>query len=138
MSVNKVILIGNLGKDVELKTTPAGVSVATFSLATSEKWKDKDGTQQEKTEWHNVVMWRGLAEVAARFLSKGKKVYLEGKMQTRTYDDRDGNTKYITEIVADKMDLIDSSGQQPPQQTQQQTQQQPTSGAWGSDDDFPF
>ncbi|HEX9875003.1 MAG TPA: single-stranded DNA-binding protein [Deferrimonas sp.] len=110
MSVNKVILVGNLGKDPELRYTPAGAAVATFSLATSERYKDKQGQMQEKTEWHNVVAWRQLAEICGKFLHKGKQVYIEGKIQTRSYDDRDGNKKYITEIVADQMQMLGRAG----------------------------
>lgn len=110
MSVNKVILVGNLGKDPELRYTPSGAAVATFSLATSERYKDKSGQQQEKTEWHNIVMWRGLAEIAGKYLHKGKQVYIEGRIQTRSYDDRDGNKRYITEIVADQMQMLGGRG----------------------------
>lgn len=106
MSVNKVILVGNLGKDPELRYTPAGVAVATFSLATSERFKDRNGETQEKTEWHNIVAWRQLAEICGKYLHKGKQVYIEGKIQTRSYDDRDGNKRYITEIVADQMQML--------------------------------
>ena len=109
MSVNKVILVGNLGKDPELRYTPAGVAVATFSLATSERYKDRNGEMQEKTEWHNVVAWRQLAEICGKFLHKGKQVYIEGKIQTRSYDDKDGNKRYITEIVADQMQMLGRS-----------------------------
>ncbi len=108
MSVNKVILVGRLGKDPELRYTPSGVPVATFSLATSEHYKDRDGNKQEKTEWHNIVVWRGLAEVCSKYLSKGKQVYLEGKIATRSYDDSDGNKRYITEIVVDQMQMLGS------------------------------
>lgn len=108
MSVNKVILVGNLGKDPELRYTPSGAAVATFSLATTERFKDRDGNRQEKTEWHNVVAWRQLAEICGKFLHKGKQVYIEGKIQTRSYDDRDGNKRYITEIVADQMQMLGS------------------------------
>ena len=97
-SLNKVQLIGNLGKDPELKYTPSGVAVATFSIATSESWKDQEGNQQEKTEWHNIVAWRKLAEICGEYLKKGKKVYLEGKLQTRNYE-KDGIKRYVTEIV---------------------------------------
>jgi single-strand DNA-binding protein len=110
MSVNKVILVGNLGKDPELRYTPAGAAVATFSLATTERYKDRDGNRQEKTEWHNIVAWRQLAEICGKFLHKGKQVYIEGKIQTRSYDDRDGNKKYITEIVADQMQMLGGKG----------------------------
>ncbi|PLX81190.1 MAG: single-stranded DNA-binding protein [Desulfuromonas sp.] len=110
MSVNKVILVGNLGKDPELRYTASGTAVATFSIATSERYKDRDGNQQEKTEWHNIVAWRQLAEICGKYLVKGKQVYIEGKIQTRSYDDRDGNKRYITEIVADQMQMLGSRG----------------------------
>lgn len=106
MSVNKVILVGNLGKDPDLRYTPSGAAVATFSIATTERYKDRDGNRQEKTEWHNIVAWRQLAEICGKFLHKGKQVYIEGKIQTRSYDDRDGNKRYITEIVADQMQML--------------------------------
>jgi single-strand DNA-binding protein len=108
-SLNKVQLIGNLGKDPELKYTPSGVAVATFSIATSESWKDQDGNQQEKTEWHNIVAWRKLAEICGEYLKKGKKVYLEGKLQTRNYE-KDGIKRYVTEIVADQLIMLDGGG----------------------------
>jgi len=110
MSVNKVILVGNLGKDPELRYTPSGAAVATFSLATTNPFKDKEGNKQ--TEWHNIVAWRQLAEVCGKFLHKGKQVYIEGRIQTRSYDDRDGNKRYITEIVADNMQMLGSRDEQ--------------------------
>ncbi|NCO53635.1 MAG: single-stranded DNA-binding protein [Deltaproteobacteria bacterium] len=110
MSVNKVILVGNLGKDPELRATPDGTSVCTFSLATSERYKDRQGVQQDKTEWHNLVAWSGLAEICGKYLTKGKQVYIEGKIQTRSYDDRDGNKRYITEIVASEMQMLGRAG----------------------------
>ncbi|MDO3377427.1 single-stranded DNA-binding protein [Geoalkalibacter halelectricus] len=110
MSINKVILVGNLGKDPELRYTPSGAPVATFSLATSERYKDRNGEQQEKTEWHNIVAWRQLAEICGKYLHKGKQVYIEGKIQTRKYQDRDGNDRYITEIVADQMQMLGGRG----------------------------
>ena len=112
MSVNKVILVGNLGKDPELRYTPSGVAVVTFSLATTERYKDREGNRQEKTEWHNIVAWRQLAEICGKFLHKGKQVYIEGKIQTRSYDDRDGNKRYMTEIVADQMQMLGSRDDQ--------------------------
>lgn len=119
MSVNKVILVGNLGKDPELRYTAAGTAVATFPLATTERYKDREGQRQEKTEWHNIVAWRQLAEICGKYLHKGKQVYIEGKIQTRSYDDRDGNKRYMTEIVVDQMQMLgtkddgqQSSGQQ--------------------------
>ncbi|SFE43198.1 single-stranded DNA-binding protein [Thermoflexibacter ruber] len=107
--VNKVILLGNLGKDPIVRRTENGVAVATFSLATSERYKDKDGNPQEKTEWHNIVLWRGLAEVAEKYLHKGDKVYIEGKLTTRSYE-QDGIKKYVTEVVADTMNMLTPKG----------------------------
>ncbi len=104
--INKVTLLGHLGKDPIVKRTEAGIPVATFSMATSESYKDKDGNKQEKTEWHNIVVWRGLAEVAEKYLKKGSLLYLEGKMTTRTYV-VENVTKYITEVVADNFKLLD-------------------------------
>lgn len=115
MSVNKVILVGNLGKDPELRYTPSGTAVATFSLATTERFKDRDGNRQEKTEWHNIVAWRQLAEICGKYLHKGKQVYIEGKIQTRSYDDRDGNKRYTTEIVVDQMQMLGSKDDGPQQ-----------------------
>jgi single-strand DNA-binding protein len=110
-SLNKVQLIGNLGKDPELKYTSAGVAVATFSIATSDSWKDQEGNTQERTEWHNIVAWRKLAEICGEWLKKGKRVYIEGKLQTRTYE-KDGVKKYMTEIVADQLIMLDGGGGQ--------------------------
>jgi single-strand DNA-binding protein len=110
-SLNKVMLIGNLGKDPEMRYTPAGVPVASFSMATSESWRDQDGNTQERTEWHNIVAWRKLAEICAEYLKKGKKVYIEGRIQTRSFDDKNtGQKRYMTEIVADNMIMLDSGG----------------------------
>ncbi|MCX6353036.1 MAG: single-stranded DNA-binding protein [Bacteroidetes bacterium] len=106
MSVNKVILVGNLGKDPEIKYVMDNVPVATFSLATTESYKDKDGNRQDKTEWHNIVAWRGLAIVAEKYLQKGKQVYIEGKITSRTYDDKDGVKRYFTEIVAEQLQML--------------------------------
>ncbi len=108
-SVNKVILIGYLGKDPEIRYTPSGVAVANFSIATSEKWKDKQGEQQEKTEWHNIVAWKKLGEICGEYLSRGQQVYIEGRLQTRAWEDRDGNKKYTTEIVANQMKMLGKS-----------------------------
>lgn len=107
-SLNKVMLIGNLGKDPELRYTGAGAPVATFSLATNESWKDQDGNMQERTEWHNVVAWSKLAEICQQYLKKGRRVYIEGRIQTRSYDDKNtGAKKYITEVVASNMIMLD-------------------------------
>ncbi|MBL7964429.1 MAG: single-stranded DNA-binding protein [Flavobacteriales bacterium] len=106
--VNKVILIGNLGADPEVRHLQNGASVANFRLATSETYKDKTtGERREQTEWHNVVAWRGLAEISEKYLRKGSKVYVEGKLRTRQWQDKDGNTRYTTEVVADEMTLLD-------------------------------
>lgn len=106
MSVNKAIIVGHLGKDPELRFTQSGTAVASFSVATSEKFKSKDGESKEVTEWHNIVVWRQLAEICGKYLSKGSQIYLEGKIQTRKYQDRDGNDRYVTEIVADQMRML--------------------------------
>ena len=109
--VNKVILVGNLGKDPEVRYMPNGNAVANITLATSESWKDKtSGEQQEKTEWHRVVMFRRLGEIAGEYLKKGSQVYIEGKLQTRKWQDKDGNDRYTTEIVADEMQMLGSRG----------------------------
>lgn len=105
-SLNKAILIGNLGKDPEIRTTPSGQSVTTFSLATSEKFKSKSGELEERTEWHNVVLWGKLAEIAAQYLTKGKSVYIEGRIQTRKWEGKDGHDRYTTEIVGEKMQML--------------------------------
>ncbi|MEA3466027.1 MAG: single-stranded DNA-binding protein [Thermodesulfobacteriota bacterium] len=110
MSVNKVILVGNLGKDPDLRYTQSGAAVANFPIATSENYKDREGNRQEKTEWHNIVVWRQLAEICGKYLHKGKQVYIEGKLQTRKWQDRDGNDRYSTEIVADQMQMLGRAG----------------------------
>ena len=106
--VNKVILVGNLGKDPEVKYLDSGVAVANFSLATTENYKNKEGERVSQTEWHNIVLWRGLAEVAEKWLKKGSSVYIEGKIKTRKWEDKDGNTRYNTEILADNMTMLGS------------------------------
>ena len=111
-SVNKVILIGNLGKDPEVKYTPQGTPVAKLTLATNESYKDKDGQWQEKTEWHNVVLWQRLAEIAGEYLKKGSKVYVEGRLQTRSWEDKQTNQKrYMTEVVGNTMVLLGGRGE---------------------------
>ena len=109
-SINKIILIGNLGQDPELRYTSSGVAVASFSMATSESWKDQDGNVQEKTQWHKLVAWRKLAEIVGEYLKKGSKVYVEGRIQYRSYDDKNGVKRDITEIVVDQMLMLDSKG----------------------------
>jgi|SRR3989304_5907306 len=108
--VNKVILVGNLGADPEMRYTPGGMAVANFKLATSENFKDKEGNKQTKTEWHKVVAFGKLAEICGEYLSKGKQVYIEGKIQTRSWEDKDGNKKYTTEIVVNIMQMLGGRG----------------------------
>ena len=103
--INKVILVGHLGKDPEVRHLEGGVTVASFPLATSESY-NKDGKRIEQTEWHNIVLWRGLAEVASKYLTKGKLVYIEGKLRTRTFEDREKVKKYVTEVVAENFTLL--------------------------------
>lgn len=98
--VNKAILIGNLGKDPEVRFTPSGRAVAKFSIATSERWTDQQGQKQERTEWHNIVVWGKQAETCGQYLAKGRQVFVEGRISNRSYDDKDGNKRYITEIIA--------------------------------------
>jgi single-strand DNA-binding protein len=136
-SLNKVQLIGNLGKDPELKYTPSGVAVATFSIATSESWKDQEGNQQEKTEWHNIVAWRKLAEICGEYLKKGKKVYLEGKLQTRNYE-KDGIKRYVTEIVADQLIMLDGGGGGKSNGGSSASEASPMVSEAPKDDDLPF
>jgi single-strand DNA-binding protein len=109
-SVNKVILVGNLGRDAELRYTPGGAAVSTLNLATTEVWNDKGGQRQEKTEWHRIVLWGKQAESLQEYLTKGKQIYVEGRLQTRQWDDKDGNKKYTTEIKADRITLLGGGG----------------------------
>jgi single-strand DNA-binding protein len=109
-SVNKVILIGNLGRDAELRHTPGGQAVASLNLATTEQWNDKEGQRQEKTEWHRIVLWGRQAESLQQYLVKGKQIYVEGRLQTRQWDDKDGNKRYTTEIKADRITLLGGGG----------------------------
>ena len=112
-SVNKVILLGNLGKDPEVKYTPQGTPVAKFSVATSERFKDKEGNWQDRTEWHNVVLWQRLAEIAGEYLKKGRKVYIEGRIRTDSWDDKEsGQKRYRTEIVGQDLVLLSGSGKE--------------------------
>ncbi|MGA9040482.1 MAG: single-stranded DNA-binding protein [Terriglobales bacterium] len=111
-SLNKVQLIGNLGKDPEIKYTPSGTAVAKITLATNERFKDKAGEWQDRTEWHNVVLWQRLAEIAGEYLKKGSKVYVEGRLQTRSWDDKtSGQKKYMTEVVAGDIILLGGRGE---------------------------
>lgn len=127
--INKVILIGNLGGDPEVRYLANGDAVCNFSIAVNESWKDKDGQKQEKTEWVNIVVWKKLAEVCAEYLKKGKQVYIEGKIQTRKWDDKEGNKRYSTEVLAHQMQMLNDS---PTDHTPEDTPPSP------GDDDVPF
>jgi len=129
--MNKAILIGHLGKNPELKYTQAGKAVANFTMATSEKWKGQDGQQQEDTTWHNIVAWGRQAEVIKEYLHKGSQAYVEGRIVNRSYDDKDGNKKYISEVVVSQVEFLDKRGSQ-----DQQSEQQESAGQ--ADDDLPF
>lgn len=161
--INKVIIVGNLGADPELRYTGTGTAVCNLSVATNESYKDRDGNMVEKTEWHRVVAWDRLAEICGEYLKKGSQVYFEGSIQTRSWDDQDGNTRYTTEIKAREMMILggsrDSGGgdfdqrsggsnfnqapqqqRRQPQQQQRQRQPQPQDdfGSFEPDDDLPF
>jgi single-strand DNA-binding protein len=148
-SVNKVILVGNLGKDPELKHTSSGTAVATMTVATNERFKDKSGEWQDKTEWHNVVLWQRLAEIAAEYLKKGRSVYVEGRLQTRSWEDKQGQKRYTTEIVASDLVLLgggrgeDSGGRGPSRgsdfdQSPGEFDSAPSRATEITDDDIPF
>ncbi len=141
--VNKVILIGNLGQDPEVRYMPNGGAVANVTIATTESWKDKNtGEPQERTEWHRVVFYRRLAEIAGEYLKKGSKVYVEGRLQTRKWQDRDGNDRYTTEIIANEMQMLDSRGGGNfgggGGQKQAPAAEPAPAGAGEFDDDIPF
>lgn len=111
MSLNRVMLIGNLGKDPEVRFTPGGRAVARFPLATSEMWNDAEGQRQERTEWHNIVVWGKQAETCGQYLAKGRQVFIEGSIRSRQYDDKDGNKRYITEIIAQRVQFLGGRGE---------------------------
>ncbi len=151
MSINKVILVGNVGKDPDIRHLDSGVAVANFPLATSENYTAKNGDKVSSTEWHNIVMWRGLAEVAEKYVTKGKQLYIEGKIKTRSFDDKEGNKRYITEIVADVMQMLGTRADNQQNNNQQQQNNTNQSGSndfsdvsepepedQGGDDDLPF
>lgn len=119
--VNKVILIGNLGKDPEVRYLEGGIAVANFPIATTESFRDKNGNKNEQTEWHQIVLWRRLAEVAEKYLRKGQMVYLEGKIRSRTWDDKDGNKRYTTEIFGDVLTILSRRDEPNGMQQQQRT-----------------
>jgi single-strand DNA-binding protein len=150
MSVNKVILIGRLGKDPETRYMTSGEAVTNCTLATSENWKDKSGEKQEKTEWHSLVFYRRLAEVAGEYLKKGSQVYVEGKLQTRKWQDKEGKDRYTTEIIVDQMQMLGSKSgggnfevmDRPAETSQAPATSKPApakgSGFDNFDDDIPF
>lgn len=137
-SVNKVILIGNLGADPELRYTPSGSAVASFNLATTERWKGKDGQPQEQTEWHRIVLWNRQAEIAKEYLRKGSPVYIEGRLQTRNYEDKEGIKRYVTEIVGMRMQLLGSRGGQQGDSGTAPPPSPPQQDLDSEDDDLPF
>ena len=149
-SVNKVILVGNLGKDPEVRHMPNGDAVANFSIATTDTWKDKNGMRQERTEWHNISMYRRLAEIAGEYLKKGSSVYVEGRLQTRKWQDKNGQDRYTTEIICDQMQMLggkiggggegqrDDYDDSPPPPPARRTTQQAASRTEDMDDDIPF
>jgi len=139
--LNKAILIGNLGKDPELRYTPSGVAMATFSIATSETWTGKDGEKETRTEWHRIVAFRKLAEICGEYLSKGKQVYIEGRIQTREWEDKDGNKRYTTEILANQMLMLGGrdAGDSGRSEAPPAPEFPGTPGSGGADeDDIPF
>jgi len=151
MSVNKVILVGNVGKDPDIRHLDSGVAVASFPLATSETYTAKNGDRVTTTEWHNIVLWRGLADVAEKYVTKGRQLYIEGRIRSRSYDDKDGNKRYITEIYGDVMQMLgsrsdnQSSDNQPSQYNENQNStssqknlNEPDIEEPEGDDDLPF
>jgi len=140
--VNRVILVGNLGKDPEVRYLEGGTAVANFPLATSESYKDKSGNRVDQTEWHNIVVWRGLAEIAEKYLKKGMQVFIEGKIRTRSWQDKEGNKRYTTEIIADNLTMLGkkedggSGGNQ--NYTKPDDNNTPSAPANDSTDDLPF
>lgn len=144
MSVNKVLLIGRLGNNPEIRYTNTGTAVANFNLATSENWNDKNGQKQERTEWHRVVVWGKLAELCEKYLGKGRQCYVEGRLQTRSWDDKEGNKRYTTEIVANTIQFLGGPSAQAGANTQAQDQGHDMSeapamqGGSFTEDEIPF
>lgn len=143
MSVNKVILVGNVGKDPDVRHLDSGVSVARFSLATNETYTDKTGKKVTQTEWHNIVVWRGLADVAEKYVRAGKLLFVEGRLRTSSYDDKDGNKRYTTEILCDNFRLLGPSGNSEGSSNNQTKSMESTSvsepqGSVPEPDDLPF
>lgn len=141
-SVNKVILIGNLGADPELRYTATGTAMATFSLATKEAWTGKEGGKEERTEWHRIVAWARLGEICGEYLAKGKQVYIEGKLRTRSWEDKDGNKRYTTEVLAQVMQMLGPAGERVPSEKEFGGRDfgkgEPQPGVPFTDEDIPF
>jgi len=140
MSLNKVMLIGNLGKDPEVRFTGTGRAVARFPLATSEVWNDAEGQRQERTEWHNVVVWGKQAETCGQYLAKGRQVFVEGSIRTRQYDDKEGNRRYMTEVIAQRVQFLGGGGGRAAESRGAPTADEGpgTPPASAEDDDIPF
>ena len=138
MSVNKVILVGRLGQNPEVRYTPSGASVANFSIATSENWTDKSGQKQERTEWHRVVVWGKLAELCGKYLTKGRQVYVEGRLQTRSWEDQQGQKKYTTEIVANTVQFIGGPSESRETQASSNDHQFGPEPSFDSEEEIPF
>jgi len=136
--VNKAILIGRLGKDPEVRYTPDGTMVTTFRLATDEQWKDKNGEKVQRTEWHQIVTYRKLAEICGNYLVKGKLVFIEGRIQTRSWEDKEGVKRYTTEIIANDMKMLDSKGQNKTESSSVEADTSNTNDVGASMDDVPF
>jgi len=130
MSINKVILIGNLGADPDLRHTSNGTAVANFQIATNERWTNPNGEKEERTEWHRIVVFGRLGEICGEYLAKGKQVYVEGRLRTRNWEDRDGNQRYTTEIIATKMQMLGGSGSS--------AESEPGPAEFPPEDDIPF
>ncbi|MCI0450172.1 MAG: single-stranded DNA-binding protein [Chlorobi bacterium] len=136
--LNKVLLIGRLGQDPELKYTQSGVAVANFSLATGMKWKDQEGNWQERTEWHNVKAWRGLAETCSNYLKKGSRVYVEGRLETSNWEDENKKKHYKTEVIIDDMIMLDSKSDNTGGGSNTAKTEKSSTESKASDDDLPF
>ncbi len=143
MSINKVILVGNVGKDPEVRYLDSGVAVANFPFATSETYRNKNGEKVTTTEWHNIVLWRGLAEVAEKYVKKGSQLYIEGRIRTRAWDDKEGNKRYMTEIVGDNMQMLGKRSDSPadtapPEEEISEGDVEDSNGPPEETDDLPF
>jgi len=140
-SVNKVILIGHLGKDPDVRHSQSGATITSFSLATNETWNNKDGQREERTEWHRIVVFGKLADICGQYLKKGKQVFIEGRLQTRSWEDRDGNKRYTTEVVASNMTMLGRAGDMPSDEyappIQESDFQEPSMDS-PREDDIPF